>query len=143
MRDRRGAVAFEMLFVYGFIILTLLLPLADLATFGFRFISAYGALRSFGEYLQYNPPGDVTSTATWASGLQKSVSGYTISTPQVLCGNTDAGTACTSTNVLTSPVKYYSYSTTVTLTPMVLGSVLCPNGGGSCSFTLPYTERFQ
>lgn len=142
MRDRRGAVAFEMLFVYGFMILTLLLPLADLARFGFQFVSAWGALRSFGEYLQYNPPPDATSTTTWASGLQKSVAGFTISNVQVLCGNT-TNAVCDSSNVLMSPVKFYSYTTTVTLDPMELGSVLCGGTKKSCSFTLPYSERFQ
>ncbi len=141
--DQRGAVAFEMPIVYLFLIMILLLPLADLAIFGFQFISAWEALRAFGEYLQYNQPPDVTSTSSWASGLPTSVAGYSINNVQVLCGDTSAGAACTSTNV-TLPAKYYSYTTTVTLTPMVLKSVLCTSSNTNpCSFTLPYTERFQ
>jgi hypothetical protein len=142
--DQRGAVAFEMPIVYLFLIMVLLLPLSDLAIFGFQYISAWQALRAFGEYLQYNQPPDVTSTTTWASGLQTSVAGYPINNVQVLCGDTSAGAACTSTNVTTLPAKYYSYTTTVTLTPMVLRSVLCTSSNANpCSFTLPYTERFQ
>ncbi len=38
---------------------------------------------------------------------------------QVLCGNTSAGVACTSTNVNTLPAKYYSYTTSFHLSPMV------------------------
>ena len=37
--------------------------------------------------------------------------------------------------------KYYSFTTTVTVSPMVLKSVLCP--GGNCTYTLAYSERFQ
>jgi hypothetical protein len=143
LADQRGAVAFEMPIVYLFLIMSLLLPLSDLAVFGFKFISAWEALRAFGEYVQYNPPPDVTSASTWASGLPTSVAGYPINNVQVLCGDTSAGAACTSTNVAL-PTKYYSYATTVTLAPMVLRSVLCTSSNTNpCSFTLPYTERFQ
>jgi hypothetical protein len=116
----------------------LLLPLADVAAAGFQFISAWAALRSFGQYLQYNPPADVTSTSGWPA--QTTVGGYTMSNIQVLCGNTGAGAACTSTNVNTLPTKYYSYATTLTLSPILLKSVLCPS---SCTYTLTSTERFQ
>ena len=45
---------------------------------------------------------------------------------------------------VTLPTKYYSYTTTVTLAPMVLRSVLCTSSNANhCSFTLPYSERFQ
>jgi hypothetical protein len=141
--DRRGAVAFEMILVYIFMVASLFMPLADTALATFQFNSAWAALRSFGQYLQYNPPPDVTSTSTWLSGLQTTVGGYTISNIQVLCGNTSAGAACTSAND-TWPTKYYSYTTTVTLKPIVLKSVLCTSGNANpCSFTLPYSERFQ
>ena len=43
--DQRGAVAFEMLIVWLFLMMSLLLPLADVAAAGFQFISAWGALR--------------------------------------------------------------------------------------------------
>jgi hypothetical protein len=139
--DRRGAVAFETILVYPTLVLFLLLPLTDLAAAGFQYISAWAALRSFGQYLQYNPPADVTSTSTWVSGLQTTVGNYTISNIQVLCGDTGAGAACTSTNV-TLPTKYYSYTTTLTLSPIVqwLKPALCPT---SCTYTLTSTERFQ
>ena len=141
--DQRGAVALEMPIVWLFITLTLLLPLADLAIAGFQYISAWQALRAFGQYVQYHSPPDVTNTSSWTSTLPTSVAGYPISNVQVLCGNTGAGAACSSTNV-TLPIKYYSYTTTVTLAPMVLRSVLCTSGNTNhCSFTLPYSERFQ
>jgi hypothetical protein len=144
LADQRGAVAFEMLIVYSFILMFLVLPAADLGVAGFQFISAWEALRGFGEYVQYNQPPDPTSPSTWLAGLQTTVAGYTISNIKVLCGNTGAGVACTPTNVSTLPTKYYTYTTTVTLTPMVLTSVLCTSGAANpCSFTLPYSERFQ
>jgi hypothetical protein len=143
LADQGGAVAFETLIVYLFMILFLLLPLADVAAAGIQFISAWEALRGFGQYVQYHQPPDPTSTSSWASALPTTVAGYPINNVQVLCGNTDAGAACTSSNVGTSPVKYYSYSTTVTLAPMGppwLRQILCP---ASCTYTLPYSERFQ
>jgi len=133
--DQRGAVAFETIIVYFFMCFSLLMPLADVAIAGFQYISAWQALRAFGQYVQYNNPPDPSSPGTWASGLQKTISGYTIGNIQVTCGNTDA--VCS--DVTLTP-KYYTFSTTVTLAPMVLGSVLCPS---SCTYTLPYSERFQ
>lgn len=142
LTDQRGVVAFETLIVYLFMVTGLLLPLADVAAAGFQFISAWEALRGFGQYVQYHPPADPTNP-TWTPALPASVAGYPISAVQVLCGDTGAGAACTSTNVGTSPVKYYSYSTTVTVAPLVLRSVLCTSGNANpCSFTLPYSERF-
>ena len=58
--DQRGAVAFEMLIVYLFLVVSLLLPLADVAVAGFQYISAWEALRAFGQSIQYDPPPDVT-----------------------------------------------------------------------------------
>jgi hypothetical protein len=104
---------------------------------GFQYISARQALRAFGQYIQYNNPPDPTSPGTWASGLQKTISGYTIGNIQLMCG--DANTVCSSGNVTSTP-KYYTFSTTVTLAPMVLRTVLCPS---SCTETLSYSERFQ
>jgi hypothetical protein len=144
--DQRGAVAFEMPIVYLFMCFSLLLPLADVAAAGFQFISGWAALRGFGQYIQYNNPPDPTNPGTWRSGLQTTVSGYTIGNIQVRCG--DASAVCTSGNatmtlpngsVVAAP-KYFTFSTTVTLAPMVLRSVLCPS---SCTYTLPYSERFQ
>jgi hypothetical protein len=137
--DRRGAVAFEMLFVYSILVLTMLVPLADVAVAGFQFISAWQALRAFGQSIQYSPPPDVTSPSSWAStAIAKADSRYPIPSIQVLCG-----TAVCSAGNLVSP-KYYSYTTTVTLTPMMLKSVLCTSSAANpCTFTLPYSERFQ
>jgi hypothetical protein len=140
LADRRGAVAFEMLIVFAFILIFLLLPAADLAVAGFQFISAWEALRTFGEYVQYNQPPDPTSPSTWWTGLNKTVGVHTMSLVNVICG--EASHACATGN-LASP-KYYSYTTTVTLTPMVLNSVLCKSKNTNpCSFTLSYSERFQ
>ncbi len=135
--DQRGAVAFEMPLVFLFMVLSLLLPLADLATAGFRFISGYQALRNLGQYTQYHPPPDVTNWSSWASSLPTTSGSYSITSPQVICG--DTGTVCSAGN--TASPKYYSFTTTVTLSPMVLRPVLCSNPG--CSFVLHYSERFQ
>ena len=139
---QRGAVAFEMLIVFLFLGVSLLLPLADVAIAGFQFVSAWEALRAFGQYVQLHPPPDVTNTSGWAPPT--TVAGYPISNVQVLCGNTSAGAVCSSANV-TLPTKYYSYTTTVTLSPFnFLKPVLCRSSNvNPCSFTLPYSERFQ
>ncbi|RZN08880.1 hypothetical protein CWO91_20540 [Bradyrhizobium genosp. SA-3] len=134
--DQRGAVAFETVIVYIFMVSSLLMPLADVAAAGFQFISAWSALRGFGQYVQYYNPLGPDGTVTWRSGLQTTVAGHTIGNIQVICG--DAGATCSSGNIA-SP-KYFTFSTTVTLAPIVLRSVLCPN---SCTYTLPYSERFQ
>jgi hypothetical protein len=140
--DRRGAVAFETIIVYAVLMLSLLLPLTDVTVAGFQYMSAWAALRAFGQYVQYNAPTDPTNISTWKSGLTTSISGYTISNINVLCGapsGTGADSACTSVTV-SDPVKYYTYSTTVTLAPILLTAVLCPT---SCTYTLSYSERFQ
>ena len=141
LSDQRGAIAFEMPIVWLFMMMSLLLPLADVAIAGLQFVSAWGALRAFGQYVQLHPPPDVTDTSRWT--LPTTVAGYPISNVMVLCGDTNAGAVCSSANV-TLPTKYYSYTTTVTLAPMVLRPVLCTSGNADpCSFTLPYSERFQ
>ena len=137
LSDQRGAVAFEMLAVFLFLGVSLLLPLADVAVAGLRYLSAWGALRAFGQYIQYNSPPDPANPGTWTSGLQTTVSGYTIGNIQVMCG--DANAVCSSGNVTSIP-KYFTFTTTVTLDPILLRSVLCPS---SCTYTLSYSERFQ
>ena len=139
--DQRGAVAFEMPIVYFFLLFSLLFPLADLGAAAFNYISAWQALRAFGQYLQYNPPSDVTNTSTWSTNaVAKADPNYPVSTIQVLCGDSNA--ACSTTN--TASPKYYSYTTSITLAPMVLKSVLCTSTNkNSCTYTLPYSERFQ
>lgn len=133
--DQRGAVAFETIFVYALMVAFLLMPLADVAAAGFRFISAWSALRSFGQYIQYKTPPDPANPGTWSSGLQKNIAGYTISNIQVWCGSS----VCSSGNLTLIP-KYFTFSTTVTLAPIAWRPVLCPN---SCTYTLSYSERFQ
>ena len=134
LADQRGAVALETLIVYVFIVTSLLLPLADVAAAGFQFISAWTALRSYGQYAQYYPVLDATKSSNWPPS--KTVSGYLITNIEVVCG--DASTSACSDGTLTP--KYYSYSTTVTLSPILLTTVLCPT---SCTYTLAYSERFQ
>jgi Flp pilus assembly protein TadG len=137
--DRRGAVAFEMPIVFAFMIFSLIFPLADVAISGFQFISAGQALRSFGQSIQYSPPADVTNTSSWvAAAIAKADPSYPIPTIQVICGTK----ACSSTN--NTPPMYYSYSTTVTLSPLVLKSMLCTSTNTNpCTFNLSYSERFQ
>ena len=124
--DQRGTASLEMPAVCFFMMMFLLVPLADLAIAGFQYVSAWQALRAFGQYAQYHSPQDV------ASKLPATVAGYPISNLRVVCGDTNL--VCSPSN--TALPKYYSYTTTVTLSPMVL-SALC------CSHTLSYSERFQ
>jgi hypothetical protein len=137
LADQRGAVAFETIIVYIFLVSSLLMPLADVAAAGFQFISAWAALRGFGQYLQYNPPPDVTNAAAWMSNaLAKADPSFPIPNIQLVCGNSNA--ACSASNL--GLPKYYTFTTTVTLAPIVLRSVLCPS---SCTYTLSYSEQFQ
>ena len=139
LSDRRGAVAFEMIIVYLFMMFGLLLPLADLTVAGFKFIAAWEAMRGFGQSIQYNTP-DVTDLSAWTTNLPTAVAGYPINNVQVLCGGTNV--ACSTTN--TAPPKQYSYTTTVTFAPIVLRRLMCTSGNANpCSFTLSYSERFQ
>ncbi|MCC8964651.1 hypothetical protein H8A95_20610 [Bradyrhizobium sp. Pear76] len=139
IRDQRGVVAFEMPFVFFFLFVVILLPLVDLAIAGFQYITAWEALRAFGQSIQYDPPPDVTNAATWQStALAKADTRYPISNFQLFCVDTSTPTPCSSANT-NAPTKYYSYSTSFTLAPMVLRS-LC---GSSCTITLYYSERFQ
>ncbi|WBL81481.1 hypothetical protein I3J27_14040 [Bradyrhizobium xenonodulans] len=141
--DQRGAVAFEMPFVYLFLIMLILLPLADLAVAGYRYISALAALRAFGQSIQYSQPPDVTNASSWASAaLAKADSRYPIPSITLICGDSNA--VCAAGNSDPALAKYYVYSTTITLAPIVLTSVLCTSTtGNACSFTLSYSERFQ
>jgi len=139
--DQRGAVSFEVLIVFAFLMFSLLLPLSDVAIAGFQYISAWEALRAFGQSIQYNTPPDVTNPSSWqTTAIAKADPNSPISNFQVLCGDSKA--ACSAAN-LVSP-KYYSYTTSITFKPMVLKSVLCTSGNANpCTFTLPYSERFQ
>lgn len=136
--DQRGAVALETLIVYPVLVAFVLMSLAEVAIAGFQFASALAALRSFGQYIQYSPPNDVTNASSWASNaLAKSGPSYPVSNLQVMCG--DAIAVCNSGNVTQIP-KYFTFTTTVTLAPIVWRPVLC---SPSCTYTLRYSERFQ
>ncbi|TYO65660.1 hypothetical protein FXV83_15685 [Bradyrhizobium hipponense] len=136
--DERGAVALETLIVYPVLVALLLMPLADVAAAGFQFTSAWAALRGFGQYIQYSPPSDVTNASSWASSaLAKAGPGFPISNLQVMCG--DANAVCNSGNVTQIP-KYFTFTTTVTLAPIVSRWALCR---ATCTYTLRYSERFQ
>jgi hypothetical protein len=147
MADQRGAVAFEMPVIWLFLMFSLLLPLADLAVAGFQTISAWQALRGFGQSILYNTPPDVTNASTWKStALAKADPDFPISNFQIICGESQAVCSASNTQTATGAptAKYYSYATTITLAPMVLRSVLCTSGNANpCTFTVPYTERFQ
>ena len=133
--DQRGAAAFEMVIVYVFMGIFLLLPLADVAVAGLKFNSAYQALRDMGQRTQYSTPDatDPNSITSWKSSLPTTVDGYPISA-KVYCGDPGTEAPCAGT---TWP-KYYIFSTSFTLSPMVLPvSVLCR----SC--TVNYSQRFQ
>ena len=138
--NQRGAVALEMPAVVLFMMIFLLVPLADLAIAGFQFVSAWGALRAFGQSIQYNPPPDITNASAWtSSALAKADPRFPIQQFQLVCGDTN--TVCSPSN--SASPTYYSYTTTVTLSPMVLSSVLCTSSNANhCSFTLSYSGRF-
>lgn len=135
LSDQRGAVAFETVIVWAFMMLSLFLPLADLAIAGFQFVSARQALRNFGQYVQYNPPPNVVTDWTSSTSALTQMSTqldarYPINNIQLFCGVD----LCSSSNISTP--TYYKYTTTVTLSPIVLGWVFgCP----PCSFTLSYS----
>jgi hypothetical protein len=139
LSDQRGAAALEMTIVSLFMMLSLLLPLADLAAAGFQYISAWEALRAFGQYLQYKPPADVTNTSSWITAVHPTANAAGISDPIVACG--DNTTGCSNASLLP---KYYSYTTTVTFAPLVLSRWLCTSGNANpCKYTMAYSERFQ
>jgi len=135
LSDQRGAVAFEMPIVWLFLMMSLLLPLADLAIAGFKFISAHQALRDMGQRTQYSPPDatDPSSITTWKSSLPTTVDGYTVSA-KVYCGDPGTEAPCAGT---TFP-KYYTFETSFPLSPMTPGLVFC-----SSACTVTYSQRFQ
>ena len=108
--DQRGAAAFELVIVYPFLLIGLMLPLADIAIAGFQWLSARQALHAFGQYLMYAPPDNFGDTSSWFSTTlaKADVLDYPITNLQLVCG--DGGAACSSSN--TAPPKYYSYDTT-------------------------------
>jgi hypothetical protein len=137
--DQRGAVSFEMLIVFAFLMFGLLLPLTDLAIAGFKFMSAYQALRDMGQRTQFSPPDDVTTSAgitAWRALLPATVDGYSVSA-NVYCGNPGTQAPCAPDSPGVTSPKYYTFTTSFTLSPMVLASVLC----STCQVT--YSQPFQ
>jgi hypothetical protein len=123
--------------------LFLLLPLADLAVAGFQFISAWQALRNFGQYVQYNPPPNVVTDWTSSTSALTQMSTrldprYPINNIQLFCGLGSPPALCSSPSNI-SPPTYYSFTTTVTFSP-VLGWVF---GCSPCSFPLSYSVPYQ
>lgn len=146
--DQCGAVAFEMPFVILFLMLVFIIPIAGFAVFGFRYISAFQALRDAGQYMQYHPPSDVTTGSYTLPTAVATIGGYSITgiggtaTVQLYCGGLTAANACSSGNV-GSP-KYYTFQTNYVLVPFsLMKPVLCGSSNPTCTFTLTYTERFQ
>ena len=144
--DQRGAVAVETLLIYLIVVTILLVPLADVAIAGFQYLSAWQALRGFGQSIQYAPPPDVTNVSSgWTSSTlaKAATAGLQNFGIQILCvdPNNNNIIVCSTTN--TAP-KYYLYTTTVTFAPIVLRNVLCTRGNANpCTYTLSYSERFQ
>jgi hypothetical protein len=130
--------------VFAFLIFSLLLPLADVAIAGFQYISAWQALRAFGQSIQYSPPGDVADTSNWVVP-NTAGSNYPIQNLYLSCGGSTPAQNCPAppSGTLTPPPYFYSYQTKFTLAPMTPGlkSILCP--GGNCTYTLSYSERFK
>jgi hypothetical protein len=138
--DQRGVIAFEVPIVTIVLIFSLLLPLADVAIAGFQYVSAWGALRAFGQSILYVPPPDVTNASAWMTDAKvvaraNANTRFPITNIQLFCGVS----VCSAGNVVFP--RYISYTTTVTLSPMVLRQVLC--SANPCSFTLPYSEQFE
>ena len=138
--DQRGAAAFEFAIVWVGLTFVLLLPLADLAMAGFRFISAHQALRDMAQRVQYSPPSDLTtsgSITSWQLSMTKSVSGYTI-TPTVYCGSPGTPAPCSAADALPTVPKRYKLTTNFTVSAMTPGLVFC-----SPSCTVSYSIPFQ
>jgi hypothetical protein len=142
--DQRGAVSFETLIVIAFLLFSLLLPLADLAIAGFKFISAHQALRDMAQRTQFSPPDDVTTLAginAWTNTLPTTIDGYPVSV-QIYCGSSGTAAPCAA-DVQGNPPssKFYTVTTSVTLSPMspMLKAILC----STCTFSVNYSVPFQ
>jgi hypothetical protein len=138
LSDRRGAVAFELPIVYLCLVVSLLLPLTELAIAGLKFNSAYQALRDMGQFTQYSQldATDSTSISAWQSSLPTTIDGYTI-TATIKCGNAGSAPPCAGTDF----PKYYLFQTSFSLSPMVLGRVFGITLCSTC--TVSYSQRFQ
>ena len=132
LADQRGAVALEMPAVWLFMMMCLLLPLADLAIAGFQFISAHQALRDMGQRTQYSTPTLRPNSITVGKLATHDGRWLSDQCEGLLRRSRDRGPL----RGATWP-KYYIFQTSFTLSPMVLGSVLC----STC--TVNYSQRFQ
>ena len=119
--DQRGAVAFEMPIVCLFLMMSLLLPLADLAIAGFQFVSAWEALRDLRAI--FAVPFATRRHERVRLDVKHYRYGCTVIPSAIPSRLRRYGHACSPSN--TASPKYYSYTTTVTLSPMVLRPVLC------------------
>jgi Flp pilus assembly protein TadG len=138
--NERGSAALETSIVILFLVSALLFPLVDLATAGFQFISAHQALRDMALRTQFSRPRDVTDAAiisSWKSSLPTTVAGYSVSV-NIYCGNPGTVAPCAPDPLSGPPSpKYYTFTTSFTLSPMALKSVLC----STC--TVNYSQPFQ
>ena len=151
LADRRGVAAFEFIIIAAFLIFVLLLPIADVAVAGLRYMQVRQAMRDLGALVQYNQPPDLTNAGTWPT-LPTTVGTFSVTIGTVFptsenqinitvsCGTpvngAAAGPACTSAD-LTNPStpKYVWMGAVVKLNPIVLKTIT----GGN----LGYTERLQ
>lgn len=141
LRDQRGAIAFETLLVYIVMVTALLLPLADVGVAGLQYTQAWAALRNYGQCIQYNNI-DPTNVSGWTNPCPGTFQGYTMSSLNVYCGDNSPLAACTSSNAALP--MWFSYSTTFTLHPLLLTSVLCNSGNANpCQYAPTYSERFD
>ena len=143
--------------ILAFVIISLLLPIADVAAAAITYIRVDQAMRNVAAWAHYNPPPDITLPANWPNLsnniLPNSMSGFAVSAQAttsppaasapdstisiyvtVLCGD-PPGAACTAADVANfASVKWYALSANVQLKPIFLTSL---TGG-----VLSYSERF-
>ena len=130
--DQRGAVAFEMPFIYAFSMLSFRCQSTwpQRVSSGFR-VRGVARVRSS---IQYDPPPDVTSAATWTSTAPGRFQVSDFQFPADLRGHR----SCVLRGEHREPQVLFLL--TSALAPMILSSVLC---SPSCAYTLSYSERFQ
>jgi Flp pilus assembly protein TadG len=154
LADRRGVAAFEFVLIAAFLLLVLLLPIADVGVAALRYMQVRQAMRDLGALVQYpkNQPPDLTavSAATWT--LPKMVGTFSVTVGTgfptgenqinvtVSCGTPTAGAAagpaCTSADLSNaSTPKYVWMGAVVILNPIVIKTLTGGNIG--------YTERLQ
>jgi hypothetical protein len=153
--DRDGAAAFEFIVIAAFLIIVLLLPIADVAVAALRYMQVRQEMRDLGALVQYNPPADLTKPGTAWTTLPTTAgtfsvtigTGFPTSENQininVYCGTPpltgvapDPLSACKSADLsTTSTPKYVWMGAVVKLNPIVIKTITGGNVG--------YTERLQ